>query len=108
MEILADYDPLTGHRCILKIEDGKLHIRNEQDPTKYLESALKLRNDTNYTKRGIKEDNWHYARVPDDVQLEMLQKYGVNMVNPPFDWEAIFACINTHYPYLKTTEKNHA
>jgi hypothetical protein len=108
MELIADYNPLTGERCVIKTEDGKLHITNEQDPTAILESATDLRNREGYSQRGIKEDHWHYARIPNGVMLEMKAKYGVDMMAPKPDWKAIFKCINAHYPWLKTTTKTHA
>jgi hypothetical protein len=40
--------------------------------------------------------------------LDMQQKHGINMFAGKPDWKAIFKCINTHYPHLKTTEKKHA
>jgi hypothetical protein len=40
--------------------------------------------------------------------LEMKQKYGVDMMAPKPDWPAIFKCINSNYPWLKTTSKTHA
>ena len=108
MEFIADYNPLTGERCVIKSDGEKLHITNEQDVNPILESATLLRNDEDYSKAGIKNDQWHYARVPNGVMLEMKQKYGVDMFAAKPDWPAIFKCINTHYPWLKTTTKTHA
>jgi hypothetical protein len=108
MELLADYNPLTGERCVIKTEGGKLHITNEQDVTPILESATDLRNREGYSQRGIKNDHWHYARIPNGVMLEMKAKYGVDMMAPKPDWPAIFKCINSNYPWLKTTSKTHA
>ena len=105
---VVDYNPLTGERCVLKFEDGKMHITNEQDVTPIVDYATDLRNNTDYSKRGIKDDQWHYARIPNAVMLEMNSKHGVNMFHGKPDWKAIFRCINTHYPYLKATEKKHA
>jgi hypothetical protein len=106
--MIVDLNPLTGERCIISFQDGKMHITNEQDATPFLEQATELRNDTEYSKQGIKDDNWHYARIPNGVMLDMHQKHGINMFAGKPDWKAIFKCINTHYPHLKTTEKKHA
>lgn len=108
MEFVLDYNPLTGERCVIKTEGDKLHIRNEQDVTPFIESATELRNDEDYSRAGIKNDQWHYARIPNGVMLEMKQKYGVDMFAPKPDWPAIFKCINANYPWLKTTTKTHA
>jgi hypothetical protein len=108
MEFIADFNPLTGERCVIKTEGGKLHITNEQDVTSILDSATDLRNRTSYSQTGIKNDHWHYARIPNGVALEMKAKHGVDMFAPKPDWKAILKCINTHYPALKTTDKIHA
>lgn len=108
MKQLIDSNPLTGERCYMTIEDGKLHITNEQDTDGILESATDLRNRDGYSQRGIKNDHWHYARIPNGVMLEMAKKYGVDMMAPKVDWPAVFKCINAHYPWLKTTTKTHA
>ena len=108
MKTVLDYDPLTGHKCVMTVEDGKTYITNEQDATSIIESATELRNDTDYSAAGIKNDMWHYARVPLDTLLEMEQKHGVKCVSGQVDWKAFFRCINTHYPKLKATTKTHA
>lgn len=106
MEIL-EYNPLTGERCVLSFSNGKMHVTNEQKVDPIVDKATELRNNTDYSRRGIKKDQWHYARIPNGVALEMKQKYGVDLFAPKPDWKAILRCINTHYPKLKTTEKTH-
>lgn len=108
MEKLLDFNPLTGERCVMKIEGDQLHITNEQDVGAILDSAAELRAREGYSQRGIKNDHWHYARIPNGVMLEMKQKYGVDMLAPRPDWKAIFRCINANYPWLKATNKTHA
>ena len=108
MEKVLDFNPLTGERCVMKIEGDQLHITNEQDVSAILDSAAELRAREGYSQRGIKNDQWHYARIPNGVMLEMKQKHGVDMMKSPIDWKAVFRCINTHYPWLKTTEGTHA
>jgi hypothetical protein len=49
MELLADYNPLTGERCVIKTEGGKIHITNEQDVTPILDYATELRNNEGYS-----------------------------------------------------------
>ncbi len=93
-----DYDGLTDH----------MHITSVQNVNPIIEAATKRRNDDDYSRRGIKEDMWHYARIPDSVALEMRTKYGVDILAPKVDWKAVLKCINTHYPALKTTTKHHA
>lgn len=108
MEWVLDFNPLTGERCVLKTEGDKLHITNEQDTSSIVDSATDLRNREDYSRKGIKNDHWHYARVPNGVMLEMKTKYGVDMFAKNPDWPSIFKCLNQHYPWLKTTTKTHA
>lgn len=108
MEWTLDFNPLTGERCTLKTEGDRLYITNEQDVSSFLDDTAELRAREGYSQRGIKNDKWHYARIPNGVALEMAQKHGVNLYAKDPDWKAIFRCINTHYPYLKTTTKTHA
>ena len=101
------YDPITGERCVMSFSNGQVHITNEQDVNPIMDYATELRNNTDYSRRGIKKDHWHYARIPNGVMLDMKQKHGVDMFTGKPDWKAVLRCINTHYPYLKTTGKTH-
>jgi Uma2 family endonuclease len=90
-----DYDPLTD----------KVTVRVEQDVSAYLELAKKIRNDTDFTKREIKDSFWHYADLPDVVILEMRKK-GIDVFNP-HQTKEVLKEINQNYPYLKLTDKYH-
>ena len=106
---LIDHNPLTGESTWMDYRDGEsLSIVNEQDVNTILDDATRLRNSTDYSRKGIKNDHWHYARIPNGVMLEMKQKHGIDMMKSPIDWKAVFKCINQHYPWLKTTEGTHA
>lgn len=106
---VLDHDPLTGITTYFDYtSDDQMHITTVQDVNEVLDKAADLRNNEGYSDRGMKRDMWHYARVPDVVALDMLQKHGVNMMTSPVDWKSVLHCINTHYPYLKTTTKHHA
>ena len=106
---VLDHDPLSGVTTYFDytVED-QMVITHTQDVDHVLDQNHAMRVDEDYSRRGIKQDQWHYARIPDAVQLEMLQKYGVNMMKYPIDWKSVLRCINTHYPYLKVTDKTHA
>jgi hypothetical protein len=65
-----------------------------------------MRNDESYSKKGIKEDWWHYCSIPPVIEMELLKK-GLNLNNKD-DHKAIFREINANYPYLKSTDKRHA
>ena len=61
---------------------------------------------SNATKKGIKNDHWHYARVPNAIILEMKTKHGVDFFDRN-DSKRMFALLNTEYSRFKTTEKKH-
>lgn len=106
---VLDHDPLTGETVYWDYRDGdSLTITHSQDVESILGSVSALRNDDDYSKAGIKHDNWHYARIPNVVMLEMKQKYGIDMMGKHIDWPAVTRCIDAHYPYLKATTKRHA
>jgi len=104
---LLDYNPQTGESCYFDYNDGQQQVvlHHEQDITGLLDHCQALRNE-GQTDRGIKKDSWVYARVPAVIQLEMLQKHGVDFWDPNQQNE-VFHLINTEYPKLKTTHKNH-
>lgn len=106
---LIDYNPITGESVHMDYKDGdSITITHTQDANVILDSATELRNNADYSRRGIKNDHWHYARVPNAVALEMKTKHGVDMLTGKTDWKSVLKCINTHYPWLKVTDKTHA
>lgn len=106
---ILDHDPINGITTYFDYgSDDVAHITHTQDVSKLLDTAHEMRATADYSRHGIKNDLWHYARIPDVVAVEMLQKYGINIMAPKVDWKSVLWCINTHYPYLKTTDKKHA
>ncbi len=108
MKQLLDFNPITGEKVWFETADDKMHITHEQDVTPILDDVTALRNNEDYSRRGIKDDKWHYARIPNSVMMEMKQKHGVDVLASKIDWPAVFRCINAHYPWLKATTKTHA
>ena len=72
-------DPLTGLRTRIGFEDGKMVVKQDQDVTPNLEHALTLRNDTEYSKQGIKKNLWHCVHIPESVCLQMLTEDGFDV-----------------------------
>ncbi len=108
MSILFDYDAETGvttHFDYDPIKDAAI-LTYSQDVTGFLDRMKMMRNDENYSQKGIKEDWWHYCSIPPVVEMELLKK-GLNLNNKD-DHKAIFREINANYPYLKSTDKKHA
>lgn len=107
---ILDHDPLTGITTYFEYDDlnRTMQITDVQDVNPILESTTQMRNDEEYSKRGIKNDMWHYARLPLNVLMEIEQKYGVKCMTGVTDWKGLFSVINKHYPNLKATTKTHA
>ena len=61
---------------------GKLHIQTFQDIEPNIEQALAMRNDEDYTRKGIKRGFVHLATIPTVVVAELLT-IGVNVYNAP-------------------------
>ena len=111
MKRLLDYDPINGVSCWFEQhEDDKVVITHSQEANlieQALERNLRDRNDTEKTARGIKRDLWKYAHVPAGVQMEWLQKFGVDFWNPHHKREVFRLLNHPDYKYLKTTDKHH-
>lgn len=107
---LLDYDPLTGVRTWFEFDhsNDKTLIHTEQDVGYILDFTAAKRNDTDYSRKGIKNDWWHYARVPNWVIMDMKTKHGVDMMAPKPDWKSILKILNREYPHVKVTDKTHA
>ncbi len=107
---VLDYNPTTGETVYFEYNEvhdtPQVVLTHSQDVSEILKTCETARNDEDKTKRGIKLDNWKYAIIPAIIQMEMLQKYGVDFNNPDHKKE-VFHLINTVYPQFKTTHKNH-
>jgi hypothetical protein len=51
---LLDADPYTGLITTTDFQDGKNFVGYEQDVSKHLDHAARLRNDPSYWQRGVK------------------------------------------------------
>jgi hypothetical protein len=88
---------------------GDVSIETVQDVSGILDDTSERRNDEQYTKDGIKNEMWHYARVPIVVQMKWLAEYGSkNWPMRPGNEKLLFRLLNSpDWKYLKTTEKIH-
>jgi hypothetical protein len=104
---LLDFNPITGEKCWYDYSrhDDSMTITHEQNVEGILEFAHG-KAISNATAKGIKNDMWHYARVPNAIILEMKQKHGVDFFDKN-DAKRMFALLNTEYAHFKTTEKTH-
>lgn len=91
-----DYDPIKDEVRITAVQDAKCVV----------DQSTTLRNDEEYSKKGIKGDWWHYCTIPPIVEMQLRSK-GINI------WDrgctkALLREINQNYPWLKATNKTHA
>src|SRR3990167_9988083 len=109
MRRLLDHDKLTCISTFHHYDASKKEttIEYQQDVEHHLDANTVLRNDDDYTKKGMKDDFWHYAHIPDIVQLQWIIKYGLE--NDPMkkgNEKLLFSLLNSReYCRLKTTNK---
>ena len=108
MTRVLDYDPLTGEKVLFDYDRhlDQMVITHEQDVRRELKFAHE-KSVSDATAKGIKNDMWHYARVPNIVILEMKTKYGVDFWDQNHR-KKVFELLNTEYKWCKTTDKHHA
>lgn len=108
MPIKFDFNPDTGVTQYFDYDPIKdeIHIISSQDCSALIDQMARLRNDEEYSKKGIKEEWWHYATIPAIVEIE-LRKKGLNIYDKNAT-KAILKEINQNYPALKATTKTHA
>src|SRR6185503_14228490 len=108
MSEFFDYDPLTGVTQFIDHDPEnpyKMSIHTVQDIEPVLEQAKMSRNNQ-LRDNGIKESWWHYASIPLAVCMQ-LRKKGLEIFDPKVDAKRVNQEINTHYPALKMTDKQH-
>ncbi len=107
-KLLLDNDPITGEKVWFGFNnhENKVEITHEQDVQSFLDYAHSKAVDDDFTKRGIKNEMWKYATLPNIVIMEMKQKHGVDIHNKN-DWPKVLELINTEYSRFKTTGKVH-
>ena len=107
-KLLLDYNPATGEKVWFDwTADENIVLTHEQDVTQILEQSHFWQNKESKTDYGIKNDIWHYARIPNSIILEMKNKHGVDFFAEE-DQSRVFHLINTEYAKFKTTHKNHS
>jgi hypothetical protein len=111
MKRLFDRNPDTGITEWFHYDhqSGDVHLETVQDVEPILDSNNALRNDEEYSRNGIKNEMWHFARIPDVVQLRWLSEYGrENWPMKPGNEKLLFRLLNSpEWKYLKTTNKIH-
>ena len=105
---ILDYDPEARITTYHEYDDqtDKSHIIEVQDIEPFLKRAQALRNDDEYTKKGIKNELWHYAHIPNIIVEKMLREDGVNVFEKGQEKE-VLRLLNTKYAKVKATRKKH-
>lgn len=104
---LLDYDKLTRTAVYHDYdhETKQTIITEVQDVEHYLERNKRLANDTDYKRKGIKNDWYHFASVPNGVMVEIMQKHNVDWRNDD-DLPKIERILSSNeYRYLRTVDK---
>lgn len=106
---LIDFDPLTGSSIQMEWkDDGSFILHHSQDVRPFLERTKELQKDTEFTRKGMKEDWWLYASIPNVLIEKWKREKGVDLFNRGHRKE-IFKLLNDpEYRYLKATGKHHA
>lgn len=108
-ERLLSFDPLTGLSEWHSYDEATdtTTIRTEGDCEPVLEANKLLANDTDFTKRGIKDDFWLYARFPAAFQVKLLIEQGIDVYNKNHGERLSKILEDPAYRHLKTTTKRH-
>ena len=108
MKRLIDFDPFSGietwHEYDAVDKKTRIYYVPTRDESPSLDITAALRNDEDFTKKGIKNDWWKYAYIPNSLMLKWHVEEGI----PLFDAEEYNKKANTpDYKFLKYTTKHH-
>ena len=107
---ILDYDPFSRITRTFDYDESTdtAYVHSTQDVSLILDANKVLANDTEVTKRGIKNEWWHYATIPNIVIEKWLNEHGVDVYKKEHE-KAVFRLLNQpEYKYLKTTAKMHS
>ena len=92
-----EHDPLTDETRIIYVGDDMPVVEDNK----------RLQNDTDYTKKGIKQEFWKYASIPAGVQVKWLIEHGVDIYNKEHGPRIGKLLEDPQYKYLKCTTGYH-
>ena len=81
-------------------------IETVQNVEPHLELAKKIRNNEEFSKKGIQGNWWHFAHIPDSIILKMKFEDGVDIYDKN-DWPRVGKLIQEKYPGFKLTDGKH-
>lgn len=97
LETHHEYDPAT--------EETRIILTGDAEPV--LEENKRLANDTQYSKKGIKQEFWKYASIPAGIQVKWLIEHGVDVYNTQHAERMGKLLELPEYKYLKCTTGKH-
>ena len=109
MKKLLDYNPLTGESVVFNYDEASdvLTLSHQQDVSRILDQNKALANDSDRSKKQVKDDMLHYASIPNSVILKWQLEKGVDVFNTKHR-KKVFKLLNDpEYRYLKTTNLKH-
>ena len=106
MKRILDHDPLSGVTQYHEYDPltKMTTIETVQDVEPFLERNKQMRNDTEYSKNGIKQEWWHAASIPVVVQYKWLKDYGIDIHNADHAQKVNQMLDSPEWRYLKTTD----
>lgn len=97
VDTFHEYDHLTDETRIIYLGDASALIDENK----------RLANDSEYTKKGIKQEFWKYASIPAIIQTKWLIEHGVDVWNRDHGPAMGKLLEDPQYRYLKTTTRHH-
>lgn len=110
MKRLLDYDPITGITQYHEYDsvNDVTTISTHQDVEPILDANKRLQNNEDYKKLGMKQEMWHYARIPIVLVEKWLREDGIDVFNPDHSKKVFQKLNSSDYAYLRTTTGKHA
>jgi hypothetical protein len=107
--ILLSYDELTGisqyHNYDSATDTSVFESVGDAEPV--LELNRKIANETEFTRKGIKDGWWLYASIPTIFQLKLLTEKGIDIYKKEHGARLSKVLEDPEYRHLKTTHKRH-
>lgn len=95
LETWVDHDPDNP---------GKFRLRHTQEVADILDNNTQLANDTDRSKRGIKNSLWHVGTIPDVVWMKWRHEEGIDIFNPQHTKAIMRKLQDVEFKRLKTTQ----
>ena len=110
MKRVLEYDPWSGITTWFDYDESSdtTLIYREQDVSAILEMNKALARDEEFTRKGIKNDYWLYAQIPNMIIEKWMNEYGVNVYDKGHQKKVYQLLNQPEYQYLKTTSKYHS